>query len=114
MLQPGLTAEEAAADHRGARDPGNALNIGGDVRVGKKGRFAVTIYSDSDYTSVLAAGDLVLDGELALDVQGDLTQGTVLTIMSGRSITGRFRGLPEGRVLRADGHRFRVSYDTAA
>ena len=36
--------------------------------------------------------------------------GTVLAIMSGRSITGRFHALPEGRVVRAGGHLFQVSY----
>jgi hypothetical protein len=34
----------------------------------------------------------------------------VLTIMRGRSISGRFHALPEGRVLLAGGHLFRVSY----
>ena len=68
-----------------------------------------TIYSDSDATSVLAAGDLVLEGDLAVDVQGDLTQGTVWTIMDGSGIEGTFRGLGEGAVLTADGHQFRVS-----
>ena len=90
--------------------PDNSLDIGGDLRIGKKGRFTATIDSDSDYTSVLAAGDLVLDGRLALDVNGDLTKGTVLTIMEGSAVEGRFRGLAEGSVLNADGHRFRVSY----
>ena len=49
--------------------------------------------------------------DLALDVQGDLTQGTVLTIMEGSAIEGTFRGLAEGDVLNADGYRFRVSYE---
>ena len=38
----------------------------------------------------------MLDGELALDVRGALTQGTVLTIMKGGSV-GRFDKLPENR-----------------
>ena len=36
--------------------------------------------------------------------------GTVLTIMEGSAVEGRFRGLAEGSVLNADGHLFRVSY----
>ena len=80
------------------------------MSVGRKGRVAVTISDDDDYTSVRAAGDVELGGELALDVDGTLSRGTVLTIMSGRSISGRFHALPEGRVVRAGGHLFRVSY----
>ena len=89
--------------------PGNVLGAGGDVDVARKGRVAVTIRSDDDYTSVRAAGDLELDGRLELDVDGALSRGTVLTIMRGRSIEGRFRALPEGRVVRAGGHLLRVS-----
>jgi hypothetical protein len=70
----------------------------------------VTIRGDRDYTSVQAAGDLVLDGELTLDVRGALTPGTVLTIMSGKSISGNFHAVPEMRVLLAGGYLFRVSY----
>ena len=91
-------------------EPGNVMNAGGDVSVACDGRVAVTIRSDDDYTSVRAGGDLVLDGELALDVHGALTPGTVLTVMRGRSISGRFHALPEGRVVLAGGHLFRVSY----
>ena len=72
----------------------------------------MTVRGDSDYTSVAAAGDLVLDGELALDVQGALTQGTVLTIMKGRSVSGTFDQLPEKRALHTGGYLFRVSYRT--
>ena len=70
VLQPGLTPEEAARITDVSVEPGNVLNVGGDVSVGGKGRVAVTIRGDDDYTSVRAAGDLVLDGELALDVHG--------------------------------------------
>jgi autotransporter-associated beta strand protein len=110
VLQPGVAPEEAERITGVPVEPGNVLKAGGDVSVGRAGRVAVTIRSDDDYTSVRAAGDLVLDGELALDVDGALTPGTVLTIMSGRSITGRFHALPEGRVLLAGGHLLRVSY----
>jgi subtilase-type serine protease len=110
VLKPGLAPEEAERITDVSVDPGNVLNAGGDVRVGRRGRVAVTIRGDDDYTSVRAGGDLELGGKLALDVGGALTRGTVLTIMSGRSITGRFRALPEGRLVRAGGHLFRVSY----
>jgi subtilase-type serine protease len=53
---------------------------------------------------------LVLDGELILDVQGPLAQGTVLTIMKGASISGRFDKMPENRAWQTGGHLFRVSY----
>jgi autotransporter-associated beta strand protein len=110
VLQPGLAPEEAERITDVLVEPGNILNAGGDVSVGRKGRVAVTIRSDDDYTSVRAAGDLDLDGELVPDVDGALTPGTVLTIMRGRSISGRFHALPEGRVLLAGGHLFRASY----
>jgi autotransporter-associated beta strand protein len=110
VLQAGVTPKEAkrmADDHV---VPGSVLNVGGDVRIGGEGRLAATISGDSDYTSVRAAGDLVLHGNLNLDVHGTLTPGTVLTIMSGRSINGTFDALAEGDVVHADGHQFRVSY----
>jgi subtilase-type serine protease len=110
VLQPGLAPEEAERITDVPVDAGNVLNAGGNVSVSRNGRVAVTIRDDDDSTSVRAAGDLALDGELALDVRGTLTPGTVLTIMSGRSISGRFDSLPEGRVLLAGGHLFRVSY----
>jgi uncharacterized Zn-binding protein involved in type VI secretion len=90
--------------------PGNVLNAGEVVRVDRDGRAAATVRSDSDCTTVRTAGELVLDGTLSVDVQGPLTPGSVLTIMSGRSISGRFHALPEGRVLHTGGHLFRVSY----
>ena len=113
VLQPGFTQQEAtqaASISQVAVAPGNVLNVGGDVRIGREGRLAVTVRSDSDYTSVEAKGDLALDGELVLDVQGALTQGTVLTIMTGGSVSGRFDKLPENRVWQTGGHLFRVSY----
>ena len=64
----------------------------------------MTVWSDSEYTDVDAEGGLVLDEELALDVQ-ELTQGTVLTIMKGGSSRGRFDKLPENRAW-LTGHLF--------
>ncbi|MET8354850.1 S8 family serine peptidase [Micromonospora sp. NPDC005206] len=113
VLQPGLSSGEAAsAASITLTDvaPGNVLNVGGDVTVSRAGRLAITISGDHDYTSVRAAGDLVLDGELALDIRAPLIPGTVLTIMSGDSIKGSFRSLPERRILNAGHHMFRVSY----
>jgi autotransporter-associated beta strand protein len=110
VLQPGVTPEEAehAADEHVVR--GEVLSVGGDVRFGRQGRLAAAIYGDGRHTSVRASGDLALRGKLHLDARGSLTRGTVLTIMSGRSISGRFDALPEGSVVHADGHQFRVSY----
>ncbi|GAA2071821.1 S8 family serine peptidase [Actinomadura alba] len=110
VLQPGVAPREArdAADQHVV--PGNVLNVGGDVRIGRKGDLAVTISGGNDYTSVRATGDLVLDGKLDIDVNGTLTRGTVLTIMSGKSISGSFHSLSEGDVVHAKGHQFRVSY----
>jgi subtilase-type serine protease len=113
VLQPGFTAEEAAdAAHltQVAVAPGNVLTVGGDVRIGREGKVAATVRSANDYTSVEADGELVLDGELTLDVQAPLAQGTVLTIMKGGSITGRFDKLPENRAWQTGGHLFKVSY----
>jgi subtilase-type serine protease len=113
LLQPGFTQQEAtqAASISQVRvAPGNVLKVGGDVRIGREGRVAVTVRSAGDYTSVEAKGDLVLDGELVLDVQGALAQGTVLTIMGGGSVTGGFDKLPDNRAWQTGGHLFRVSY----
>ncbi|MFU8874306.1 S8 family serine peptidase [Micromonospora sp. SL4-19] len=110
VLAPGLAADEAAGITDVQVVPGNVLNVGGSVSIGREGRLAVTISGDRDYTSVRAAGDLVLAGELSLDVRGKLTPGTVLTIMSGRSIQGGFHAMPENRVVNAGGYLFRVSY----
>lgn len=113
VLQPGFTAEEAAAAARVTQvavTPGNILTVGGDVWIGREGRVAVSVRSANDYTSIEADGDLMLDGELTLDVQRPLAQGTVLTIMKGGSITGRFDKLPENRAWLTGGHLFRVSY----
>jgi autotransporter-associated beta strand protein len=113
VLQPGLSsgeAAEAASITDADVAPGNVLNVGGDVTVSRAGRLAITISGDHDYTSVRAAGDLVLDGELDLDIRAPLTPGTVLTIMSGDSIRGNFHALPERRILNAGRHLFRVSY----
>jgi subtilase-type serine protease len=109
-LQPGVTAKEAKCVADEHVVPGGVLKAGGDVRIGRDGRLAVTVSGDSDYTSVRADGDLGVQGNLRLDAHGPLTPGTVLTIMSGRSISGTFRGLAEGSVVQADGHKFRVSY----
>ncbi|MGC5020229.1 S8 family serine peptidase [Micromonospora sp. DT47] len=110
VLRPGLTAEEAAQITDVPVAPGNVLNVGGDVTIGREGGLAVTVSGDGDYTSVRAAGDVVLSGDLTLDVRGSLTPGTKLTIMSGSSIKGSFHAMPEKRVLNADGYLFRVSY----
>ncbi|MEV4624264.1 S8 family serine peptidase [Asanoa sp. NPDC049573] len=113
VLEPGLSSGEAAsAASLTFTDvaPGNVLNVGGDVTVSRAGRLAITIAGDHDYTSVRAAGDLVLGGELDLDIRARLTPGTVLTIMSGDSIKGNFHSLPERRVLNAGRHLLRVSY----
>jgi autotransporter-associated beta strand protein len=110
VLQPGLASKEADRITDVSVEPGNVLNAGRDVKVARKGVVAVSVRDDDDYTSVRAARYLKLDGELALDVDGRLSRGTVLTIMSGRSIHGRFHALPEGRVVRAGRHLLRVSY----
>jgi autotransporter-associated beta strand protein len=109
VLRPGLSAAEAEliGDEVTA---GNVLTVDGDVRIDRDGRFAVTISGDDDYTSVVATDDLELDGRLSVEVDDDLTRGTVLTIMDGGDVDGRFRGLQEGDLFREDGHTFRVSY----
>jgi subtilase-type serine protease len=113
VLQPGLSSGEAASAASitfADVTPGNVLNVGGDVTVRRAGHLAITISGNHDYTSVRAAGDLVLDGELDLDIRTALTVGTVLKIMSGDSIKGNFHSLPDRRILNAGHHLFRVSY----
>ncbi len=108
-LQPGLAPDDASRItdvHVGADDTLDA----NDVRIGAGGRLAITARSATGYSSVRAAGDVALDGALALDVQGPINLGAVLTIVSGRSLSGTFDDLPEGTVLVARGQQFRVSY----
>gem|GEM_PF-3358337 len=107
-LQPGLTSEEAAALH--TDDPGTVLWAGGNVRLGGAGRLVVAVQGANEYTRLRADGDLVLGGELVLDVQGDLKPGAALTIATGRTVTGTFAGLPESGLLRVGDHVFQVSY----
>ena len=114
VLQPGVAPEEAASITDVVVAPDNVLDVGGDVTVARKGGYAVTIRGGDDYTSAQVAGDVALDGELTLDVQGALTPGTVLTIMRGASIKGNFHAMPEKRVVNAGGYLFRVSYRNAS
>ncbi|MEU1763393.1 autotransporter-associated beta strand repeat-containing protein [Micromonospora sp. NPDC005652] len=116
VLQPGLSAAEVASAVSITLTEvaqGNVLKVGGDVTISRAGRLAITISGDHDYTSVRAAGALVLDGELTLDIRAPITPGTVLTIMSGASIKGHFHSMPERRVLNVGHHMFRVSYRDA-
>ncbi|MCQ4214239.1 S8 family serine peptidase [Streptomyces longispororuber] len=112
-LQPGLSSSEAASALPITLTeiaPGNVLNVGGDVTIRRAGRLAITISGNHDCTSVRAAGDLVLEGKLTLDIRASLTPGAELQIMSGGSIKGNFLSLPEQHTLKAGGHTFRVSY----
>jgi autotransporter-associated beta strand protein len=108
VLQPGLTSEEAAALF--TDDPGNVLHAGGNVRLGGASRLVVPVRSANDYGKLRADGDLVLGGELVLDLQEDVKPGAALTIATGRSLTGTFAGLPEGSFLRVGDHVIQVSY----
>ncbi|MQY08237.1 S8 family serine peptidase [Actinomadura macrotermitis] len=108
-LQAGVSAAEARRAANEHVVAGTVLNVGGDLRVGHHGGLLATV-ADGAATSVRAAGDVTLSGRLDLDVSGDLTPGTRLTVLSGTSIHGTFRGLREGGVVTEHGHRFKVSY----
>ena len=95
VLQPGLAPRRPSGSSTCPSSPATSCDAGGDVDIDRRGRVEVTIRSDDDYTSVRAAGELELDGGLALDVDGALSRGTVLTIMRGRSISGRFQACPK-------------------
>ena len=110
VLRPGLAPEEAARITDVQLAPGSTLYVGDRLVIERMGDLALTVSSDQDYTSVRAAGDVVLHGALRLDAPRHLRRGTALTIVRGRSIRGHFRGLRDGRVFYEDGHRFRVSY----
>jgi len=108
-LQPGLAADEASRITDAAVTAGNVLSAG-NVRISAPGRLAVTARSASDYTRIESAGDLVLGGQLVLDVQGPLAPGTSLTVARGRSVSGTFAGLSEGAFFYAGGRTFRITY----
>ncbi|WP_285688122.1 S8 family serine peptidase [Actinoplanes sp. NBRC 103695] len=99
-LEPGLTARFA----------GNTLTVGGDVHIARAGTVKVSVRGATDHTSIKADGDLKLGGKLDLKVHGKLSRGTKLTILSGASVHGTFRGLPEGGLLLESGQVFRASY----
>jgi hypothetical protein len=80
------------------------------VRLGGASRFVVPVRSANDYGKLRADGDLVLGGQLVLDLEADLKPGAALTIATGRSVTGTFAGLPEASLLRLGDHVFSVSY----
>ena len=70
----------------------------------------MTARSASDYTRIESTGDVVLGGQLVLDVQGPLAPGTSLTVARGRSVSGTFAGLSEGAFVYAGGRTFRITY----
>jgi subtilase-type serine protease len=107
-LQPGVTAAEADSV-KNAVTPGNVLSVGGNVRIGEAGQLAATV-SAGGSTSVRAGGDVVLGGSLRLDAPGPVIPGSVLTIMTGKSIRGTFNALPEGAIAHVHGHQFKISY----
>ncbi|MBO2449789.1 S8 family serine peptidase [Actinomadura barringtoniae] len=109
-LSPGVTSDEAKLARLST---GGVLSVARDVTIGRKGELAATV-SGTTATGVKAGGDIVLRGSLDLDVQGPVTKGTTLTLMSGRSISGTFRGLHEGATVRSQGHLFKVSYKNNA
>jgi autotransporter-associated beta strand protein len=106
-LSPGLTSDDAKLAT--GLQAGGALTVAGDLAIGRKGELATTLSGDGA-TAVKAAGDVVLGGRLDLDVRGPLTRGATFTIVSGRSVHGTFRGLPEGSIVRDKGHQFKISY----
>ena len=109
-LKPGLSVEEAGSITDVAVVPGNVLSSAGTVRIGDRGRLLITIRGDTDYTAVVTTGPVFLDGDLDLDVQGQLTKGAVLTILTGSKIVGKFDHSKKGHELHAGGHKFKISY----
>ena len=109
-LKPGLSVEEAGRITDVAVVPGNVLSSAGTVRIGDRGRLLITIRGDTDYTAVVTTGPVFLDGDLDLDVQGQLTKGAVLTILTGSKIVGKFDHSKKGHELHAGGHKFKISY----
>ena len=110
VLQPGLLPDEAAGIKDVPVTAGNVLRAGAPVHIGHKGGFVATILSDGGYTQVLTTGNLILQGTLFLNIATVPSPGTALTIMRGKKVVGTFDGLPEGSMLDAGGHRFRISY----
>jgi subtilase-type serine protease len=116
LLWPGLSPAESAflaspsSPAEISVPAGNVLTVGSPVHIGHKAGFKTTIRGNSDYTAVVTASNLILDGTLSLDIQGATTPGAVLTIMSGQKVVGTFTNLQEGSTVTASGKRFRISY----
>jgi autotransporter-associated beta strand protein len=107
-LAPGLSAAEASKITDVTLQAGNVLKVGSLRMTG--GTLAIAARSATDYTSIESTGDVVLGGQLALDLQGALAPGTSLVIAKGRTVTGTFAGLPEGTLLQAGGKTLRITY----
>jgi subtilase-type serine protease len=104
-VAPGLTDAESAMIKDVSVPAGRVLKAG-DVKF-TGGTFAV--FADgTGVTSLDASGDVVLDGNLAVNVTGPV--GSPLTLIKGKSITGTFNGLPEGALLTIGSQTMRVSY----
>jgi subtilase-type serine protease len=104
-VAPGLTDAESAMIKDVSVPAGRVLKAG-DVKF-TGGTF--TVFADgTGVTSLDASGDVVLDGNLAVNVTGPV--GSPLTLIKGKSITGTFNGLPEGALLTIGSQTMRVSY----
>jgi autotransporter-associated beta strand protein len=125
-LEPGVFAEEAASITDVPVSAGNVLSSGGDVLVGPGANLVITVRSATDHTALQAAGDVMLAGALSVDLVAPVKKGETLTIVQGRSVIGKFTGMPEGAQMSAGRHphdprppdsmartgeqRFRISY----
>lgn len=86
------------------------LTVPGGVTFESGSIFSVTLNSNSSYTQLSGgAVDLTAAPTLKLILQFTPAVGTVFTIIPG-TVTGKFKGLPEGAVFSVNGVYFRINY----
>ena len=87
----------------------DGLNLSGDALL----RLRVNSAAGAEYGKFTVNGNVVLSGDLLIDVESRITSGAVLTIVektTAGAVSGTFTGLPEGSVVNVNGNDFKISY----
>ena len=105
-----------------AGDIPRTLGILGSLTFNSDATYTCTLTAESDtprIDKVVAAGVTINSGaifNLSGTTQGQLTQGTVLTVIRNTAatpITGTFSNLPDGGIVNVNGSNLQASYEGA-
>lgn len=87
----------------------DGLNLSGDALL----RLRVNSAAGAEYGKFTVNGNVVLSGDLLIDVESRISSGAVLTIVektTAGAVSGTFTGLLEGSVVNVNGNDFKISY----